>query len=424
MLQLDAMIKPFQTMHNGRIQWAVKWKQDGKYHYVYDDNKKRALEKQLIRIAKLNTPVITTVKNKSTSVDSHRIKTIDAVFHERIEAINISDKYYSVLNGIYNNHVHDAIGITDITKCDAALLTNYFNELNTTDSTKNKIYKLLHAVFEYAINKNYITNNPIDRINKPTYVNKTRVREIDKQDSIILTIMGIIAYLSNEECKWHELYPIILMLTLGLRASELTGLTRESINDAEQTIKIDTQLRKGNGRYYLKLGTKGTKDKYNTRTIPLPKQYYLALKEYMRTHKNDETLSVYFNDELIDDNRHLLFTKHGQPVDYNWLRTHWLRIQHDYHALTHPTEPMTKNDYIRLHAFRHATATIMAMQGENIQTVQAIMGHMDKQMTEYYTHLTATMMTDTMNRLRDNIMNDNIKNYVNETMKLKSTYVD
>ena len=35
------------------------------------------------------------------------------------------------------------------------------------------------------------------------------------------------------------------------------------------------------------------------------------------------------------------------------------------------------------------------------------------------------MMSDTVNRLTDNIKNDNIKNYVNETMKLnESTHVD
>lgn len=402
LLILVAM-KPFQTNHNGRKQWCCKWKQGGVWHYVYDDSKPRCIEKQMARIAVLGAPAVPAAVNKP--VDSKpvikKIRTIDKVFHERLESLTISDKHYKNQNNLYKKHIQSYIGMLDISDVKAASIDSYLKNLETTDSNKNKIYKLLHALFEYADKKNYINKNIIVNVDKPFYVNQTRILEIETTDKIVETIKNSIYMLSKPDSHYHEYYEMFLLLSLGLRASELIGLTKESFKQWDRCLKIETQLEKRDGKYCLKLGTKGTRGQFNRRTIPLPEQYYRAIiNQINKSDKNDAPLIVYFNDKAIET-RHALFVRsNGNPIDYEYLRTIWIKIQDEYHDLMNP---MDEIQYIRLHAFRHAAATLLAEQGVNIQTAQAFLGHMDKKMTEYYTHLTPDMMMNAATDYANNI---------------------
>ncbi|KFI94051.1 integrase family protein [Bifidobacterium saguini DSM 23967] len=401
-------MKPFQTMHNKRIQWCCKWKQDGAWRYVYDDNKKRCIEKQLARVAKLgNISVDEPVVKKPVPVKKP-VHTIDFVFYERLESMDkkheISEKHYKNTNNMYKKHIKPYLSDMDIS-VDSKTLNKYFNELETTDSNKNKIYKLLHALFEYSIKNGYIQFNPTNSVNKPAYNNKTRALEIDKTNQIILTLKGIINMLSYEQCKYHEYYNMFLLLTLGLRASELIGLTQESLNYADSSLTVSTQLRKENGAYYLKLGTKGKLTDFHSRTIPIGRQYKQAILDETNKHKDAVSLPVKLNDEYMkNETRHALFIKNNKPFDYNNLTYIWKRIQDEYHRIMLHDD--TKPTYIRLHAFRHMAATQLAEQGENIQIAQAILGHMNPSMTEYYTHLTASMMKATAERFENNMLHE------------------
>lgn len=55
----------------------------------------------------------------------------------------------------------------------------------------------------------------------------------------------------------------------------------------------------------------------------------------------------------------------------------------------------------------------MAMQGIPIQMAQAILGHMNASMTEYYTHITASMARETMNNYINNINTETSENIIN-----------
>ena len=64
-------------------------------------------------------------------------------------------------------------------------------------------------------------------------------------------------------------------------------------------------------------------------------------------------------------------------------------------------------DDFRLHDLRHHFASYLTMAGENLQTVQELMGHKDPKMTMRYAHLSSEHKQRAVERLDDLILESN-----------------
>ncbi len=145
-----------------------------------------------------------------------------------------------------------------------------------------------------------------------------------------------------------------LLYASGLRVSELTGLTLQSVDREQQ---------------YLLVFGKGSKE----RIIPIGRPALSALTVYLEESrplfckKNKETTNV-------------LFLNHsGTPLSDRSIR----RILEKYVAMLAVRKRVTP------HTLRHSFATHMLDNGADLRAVQELLGHVSLKTTQIYTHVTS-----------------------------------
>lgn len=412
-----SMSSTFRVKHNGRIQWCIKWKQEGKWHFVYDDNKSRVQDKQLARIAAIGTPQIERSKPSKQTINKKTNPTLNMLFDEHVEKANY--KYNTYKNNQTNwkalrNNIGN-IPIKTITKDD---IQTAFNKLNAAPYTALKRWKLINICMNDAIKKGLIKQ--ATNIERPKVVNRTRIMDNTYMDDYTRIIRGLLIWLENDTNQYHEWYAIVKMMNLGMRIGEVLGLTEESINHANQTLVINKQLTK-EGK--LTAGTKGRNGSFRKRIIPLPNTYYKALTNQIKANKKQGlTCTItYQPDGMHDATEHPIFINKNtnHTIRYDAFRRKWIEIQQAYHKEIEGDE-LTETNYIKPHTNRHITATILAEEQVPITMAQAILGHMDSDMTEYYTHITASMMKPIGEQYENAMNNTPMTNYINEVIKAKN----
>lgn len=412
-----SMASTFKVKHNGRIQWCIKWKQEGKWHFVYDDNKTRVQDKQLARIAAIGAPHIERSKPSKQTINKKTNPTLNMLFDEHVENANYKYSTYKTNQKNWKalrNNIGN-IPIKTITKND---IQNAFNKLNAAPYTELKRWKLINICMNDAIKKGLIKQ--AINIEKPKVVNKTRIMDNTYMDDYTRIIRGLLIWLENDTNQYHEWYGIVKMMNLGMRIGEVLGLTEESINRANQTLVINKQLTE-QGR--LIAGTKGRNNSFRKRIIPLPNTYYKALTNQIIANKKQGLTCemTYQPDGMHDAIEHPIFINKNtnRAIRYDTFRRKWIEIQQAYHKEIEGDE-LTEINYIKPHTNRHITATILAEEQVPITMAQAILGHMDSDMTEYYTHITASMMKPIGEKYENAMNNTLMTNFVNEVIKAKT----
>lgn len=411
------MSSTFKVKHNGRIQWCIKWKQEGKWHFVYDDNKNRVQDKQLARIAAIGAPHIERSKPSKQTINKKTNPTLNMLFDEHVENANYKYSTYKTNQKNWKalrNNIGN-IPIKTITKND---IQNAFSKLNAAPYTELKRWKLINICMNDAIKKGLIKQ--AINIEKPKVVNKTRIMDNTYMDDYTRIIRGLLIWLENDTNQYHEWYGIVKMMNLGMRIGEVLGLTEESINRANQTLVINKQLTE-QGR--LIAGTKGRNNSFRKRIIPLPNTYYEALTNQIIANKKQGLTCemTYQPDGMHDAIEHPIFINKNtnRAIRYDTFRRKWIEIQQAYHKEIEGDE-LTEINYIKPHTNRHITATILAEEQVPITMAQAILGHMDSDMTEYYTHITASMMKPIGEKYENAMNNTLMTNFVNEVIKAKT----
>ncbi len=150
-------------------------------------------------------------------------------------------------------------------------------------------------------------------------------------------------------------YLIVLMLySLGLRASELTGLKVSQINLSAMTVKV--------------LG-KGEKE----RVIPIPKHLASVLKDYLDKVRTQ----LYFGSPKIPDT--LFFAGKDEPKPM----TRWY--------VSNIVKKLACDAGIKKivtpHTLRHSIATHLLERGADLRMIQLFLGHSDISTVQIYTHV-------------------------------------
>ena len=248
---------------------------------------------------------------------------------------------------------------------------------------------------------------------KPHYENKTEIKNNINIEQYVNDFRGILRYVEKNE-KYQHMYPIIKLMTLGLRIGEILAITREQISNANMTLTINKTLVNNNT---LKAGTKGRTNTYKTRTIPLPMDYYAILMNHIQT-LDHTVLTPVWRDGTIINNEHVIFIKNKHVMTYSYFNWIWHRIQRDYFNEIWNNK-LTDDNYLKPHTTRHITASLMAYDGIPLSMAQTILGHMSAQMTQHYTHITATMKRETIERFINDTNVQTMNNIVDLTMKTK-----
>lgn len=266
-----------------------------------------------------------------------------------------------------------------------------------TNAARWNAYKTLRNMLNHAVKNGLIVVSPLSLVDPPKLQSKVR-RDDDKWISRRVGLTkGLLRWLAEPSNPYHDHYPRILMMFLGLRRGELLGLEWSCITNlnrkgkASITVRQQLQRRTGGG-WFITPQTKTRKD----RIVPLPELWRKALLEERAKKRTIADKSESWADDLV------FKTEGGRWVDYNTHSDAWTEILTAY-VNNRRTEkkPIDETYYFRPHAARHVTASMLFEQGVPLEVAQEIMGHSDRAMTLYYTHMTRTQKQRAVESLGD-----------------------
>jgi len=218
--------------------------------------------------------------------------------------------------------------------------SSYLKHLNKNKYSKTSINRKITSIrtfLSWAVDNNYFNQNQIKIVNN---------LKVEKKLPNVLTSSYINRLLDNlpesSEKDIRDKAILELMYSSGLRVSEVSNLTLNSINK-NNSIRV--------------LG-KGSKE----RVLPITKRAYVSTKKYIETSRpkfeNDKSKNYLF-----------LGVRGGQLSDREIRRIVKFRTG------TFP------------HSIRHTFATHLLEGGADLRIVQELLGHNDPSTTQIYTHV-------------------------------------
>ena len=218
--------------------------------------------------------------------------------------------------------------------------SSYLKHLNKNKYSKTSINRKITSIrtfLSWAVDNSYFNQNQIKIVNN---------LKVEKKLPNVLTASYINRLLDNlpesSEKDIRDKAILELMYSSGLRVSEVSNLTSNSINK-NNSIRV--------------LG-KGSKE----RVLPMTKRAYVSTKKYIETSRpkfeNDKSKNYLF-----------LGVKGGQLSDREIRRIVKFRTG------TFP------------HSIRHTFATHLLEGGADLRIVQELLGHNDPSTTQIYTHV-------------------------------------
>lgn len=235
--------------------------------------------------------------------------------------------------------------------CVASYIEHMTNSNIKTSTLRRKIASL-KVFYSYLQSQNIITNNPFNqlrfRFRTEKILPKTIPCDILKELYTYLKHRVITSQTDYQRQKAERnLLIISLLLSTGIRISELCHIQIKDINLPDQTLQI---LGKGKKERIIFLGDEAT---------------FLLLKTYIKTYckQSDSYLfsGKYPHKPLSEQNVRLILKTVREQIN------------------------LTMN--ITPHMFRHSFATMLLDNDVDIRYIQQILGHSSISITQIYTHV-------------------------------------
>lgn len=231
-----------------------------------------------------------------------------------------------------------------------------------SDRTVKHYYDALRDMLNIAVQWEYLTKNPMDRVTPPK-VRKRRVNFLDDRQAVQL-----LRCLADEESLPFRC-AVLLALLCGLRLSEVCGLTLDDVNwkDCSITVSRGLNYAPGIGSYY-----DTPKTDAGARIIDLPAGM-MALLEETRAYQQDVIAQI---GDRWRGTGHIVCTWDGQPVHHD-TPSKWFRKFADTHGFVG----------VRFHDLRHTHATLLFANNLDAVAIASRLGHEDASTTlRIYAH--------------------------------------
>ena len=273
--------------------------------------------------------------------------------------------YFVIDNLCHGKNVRDKVKAEAVAK---ALKTTYkkaFEEIKTGEtlasSTVAQHHRVLHTMFDFAVQWGYMVDNPCNRVKSP---------KVTTKKSVTLSMEETARMFECLETEPHERKTaVVTLIYCGLRKGELCGLKWSDIDFEAGTLSVNRAL-----KYLSGVGVyeEAPKTENGIRTITMPSPVVSLLKEH---RKNQKETRLKLGDRWKDTG--YVFTKwdgdtmHPDSL-YQWFKNF-----------------IKKNNLpnVTLHELRHTNASMMIASGVDIATVSKRLGHADTSITtRIYTH--------------------------------------
>ncbi|WP_083584348.1 tyrosine-type recombinase/integrase [Bacillus weihaiensis] len=256
-----------------------------------------------------------------------------------------------------NRKTENPKSLEEIRKMDITLFLNYLkNKKGNSAGTRNYRLMAIRAFYKCLIEYELVTFNPTDGIERakeqknplPTYLEKDELKVFFDQINKVSKKMYV---------KRNKVI-IGLMAFCGLRVDEVHLLNKSSINHTQRGIIV-----RGKGN--------------KTRYIPLPKDLYHVITEYIDHHR----------EYGLEGHKDALFlSRFGKRLSVRRIQSITESICKSLYKQGEYEE--WKEKKLSSHKLRHSFATILIQQGYDIRTVQELLGHSNLNTTQRYTHVT------------------------------------
>lgn len=163
---------------------------------------------------------------------------LDTIFEKFIATEgNITRSFNTILRykSLYKNHIQPIFGNGKIGKIRPSQLQTFIAKLSEEYQSEypRSIYNFLKVLFKFAYSKEYITNNPMDRVEPPQRVGDKKVELLSEEN---------FKKLQNALSTKRVQLPFNIGLALGLRASETYALRWSDFDFTNNEVKITKQL--------------------------------------------------------------------------------------------------------------------------------------------------------------------------------------
>ena len=295
--------------------------------------------------------------------------------------MNLSITTYNCYVRICKKYIIPLLG--DLKLCDIKPIhiQNYVDDLLglLTPQTIKVHLNILNLALKRAYRLKLIKENAVQYIDIPK--NKKFKNEIyNAEDMQIL--------LERSKDTSLEL-PIILASGLGLRISEILGLTWNNIDFNDYTITIDKITVRDNGEVILK----EPKTESSIRTISVPKEIILMLKQLKKDRLAAKLRGEKSHRELI------FYDKNLNPIAQDVVSKRF-RLFLDENNLKH----------IRFHDLRHSHVTLLINAKVPIKVISERVGHSNVNTTlNIYSHALKEMDQEASDKISDTLFNNERK---------------
>jgi integrase len=308
--------------------------------------------------------------------------------------------YFSYKNTI-ENHINKRSGNRPLKAFDEDDAQALINDIAATGEirTARLAYTLANAAFKRAVKRNKIAVNPFEDIELPTYEPREKIIWSDDQSTWFI-----------REIPQYRLYPFYaLTIAMGNRRGEGLGLTWDAIDFDARVIHIKQSLDSDRD-----IGD--TKTKKGTRKVPIDKKTMNILREH-RKNQLEELMKL----GVRNEGNLVFLSEVGTPycprnVLRNFKDVVIKNINKKIRAETikemSNSKPKPKEQDIEdeikkrslpvidLHSLRHLYVSWLIAAGENLKTIQELIGHSRPSTTlDIYVHLFEELKHEAANKI-------------------------
>lgn len=308
------------------------------------------------------------------------------LFDYRIK--DLKPKSFEKYEGIYRNYIKGStIGKIKLKDLRATHLQKHYNELidlyNKPVSTVKSLNTRLKPCLAEAEKQGYIQKNYCKMVTLPKDNTTKEIKVLSSEQQKLFI----------EAIKGHNLEVLFLVaLSTGLRLGEILGLKWSDIDFNTGTLTVNRTLQRvtqidRNGNRESKVIEQLPKTKNSIRTIPIPKNILIKLKD----HKVEQSKNRLKLSDLYSNNDYVFCDKLGYPID-------------DKRPARNLKSILTKLNIepIKFHGLRHTYATRLFEANIPPKTVQVLMGHYDISITmDVYTTVMPEKKLEAVEKLND-----------------------
>ena len=265
---------------------------------------------------------------------------------------NCKPSTYKTYCGYLQNLLVPFFGELNINEINPILIKEFIKQMQDKgrqNSTINKYVKFISAIYNFMIDSDAATRNPVARIKPLKEIKNDKIRALSTQE--------VQALLSKTKVVYPDFYPVLFTaLFTGMRRGELLALTWDSINWVKGKITVDKNY--VNGR----LGTpKSSKARY----VDMSDELTRVLKQWRLACPCGELNLVFPNNE-----------GKYQSAD-NMIKRRFNKVLDGAGVAR-----------VRFHDLRHTYASLLLAKDMNIKYIQKQMGHASFEITmNTYAHL-------------------------------------